>query len=269
MLVTVLTVPTLVLVYHPPLVDVAPNRAQGEKLYEWKDEGGEQVMDPQTAYIISDILTDDNARTTTFGWRPTGFYINGIKTATKTGTSNLGNASKDLWMMSYTPKATLSVWCGNHVPQALRGGDGMNLGPIVRDITTEVYKNIFEPDGTWHSGDWFERPEGIQTLTVNGNRDIFPSWYNKKNKTTSTVKIEFDKVTKKRATECTPAGAKETLDVLQTTDPISGDKTLTSPDMAMMLTPMTITTAVATLRRLYPTLQLLRMLAVIGGLSRF
>lgn len=132
--------------------------------------------------------------------------------------------------MSYTPKATLSVWCGNHVPQALKAGDGMNLGPIVRDITTNVYKNIFEPDGTWHTGDWFEKPDGIQTLTVNGIRDIFPSWYNKQNKTTSTVQIEFDKVTKKRATECTPAASKETLGVLQTTDPISGDKTLTSPD---------------------------------------
>ena len=217
-------------VYKPYETVLSVTNAQGEKLYEWKDDGSTQVMDPQTAYIISDILTDDNARTNTFGWRPTGFYINGIKTATKTGTSNLGNASKDLWMMSYTPKATLSVWCGNHVPQALKGGDGMNLGPIVRDITTDVYKNIFEPDGTWHTGDWFEKPDGIQTLTVNGIRDIFPSWYNKQNKTTSTVQIEFDKVTKKRATECTPAASKETLGVLQTTDPISGDKTLTSPD---------------------------------------
>ena len=217
-------------VYKPYETVLEVTNAQNEKLYEWKDEGGEQVMDAQTAYIISDILTDDNARSGTFGWRPTGFYINGIKTATKTGTSNLGNASKDLWMMSYTPKATLSVWCGNHVPQALKRGDGMNLGPIVRDITTHVYNNVFKPDGTWKTGDWFEKPDGIQTLTVNGQRDIFPSWFNKKNKTTKTIKITFDKVTKKRATECTPQGAQESLDVIETTDPISGDKTLTAPE---------------------------------------
>ena len=217
-------------VYKPYETVLEVTNAQNERLYEWKDEGGEQVMDAQTAYIISDILTDDNARSGTFGWRPTGFYINGIKTATKTGTSNLGNASKDLWMMSYTPKATLSVWCGNHVPQALKRGDGMNLGPIVRDITTQVYNNVFKPDGTWKTGDWFEKPDGIQTLTVNGQRDIFPSWFNKKNKTTQTIKITFDKVTKKRATECTPQGAQESLDVIETTDPISGDKTLTAPE---------------------------------------
>ena len=217
-------------VYKPYETVLEVTNAQNEKLYEWKDEGGEQIMDAQTAYIISDILTDDNARSGTFGWRPTGFYINGIKTATKTGTSNLGNDSKDLWMMSYTPKATLSVWCGNHVPQALKRGDGMNLGPIVRDITTQVYNNVFKPDGTWKTGDWFEKPDGIQTLTVNGQRDIFPSWFNKKNKTTQTIKITFDKVTKKRATQCTPQGAQESLDVIETTDPISGDKTLTAPE---------------------------------------
>ena len=217
-------------VYKPYETVISVTNSQGENLYQWQDSTGEQVMDPQTAYIISDILSDDNARVGTFGWRPTGFYINGIKTATKTGTSNLGSASKDLWMMSYTPKATLSVWAGNHIPQALKAGDGMNLGPIVRDITQKVYNDILKPDGTWKSGDWFQRPEGIQTLNVNGSRDIYPSWYNKKNKTTTTVQIAFDKVTKKRATECTPQGAQETLNVLQTTDPVSGDKTLTSPD---------------------------------------
>lgn len=217
-------------VYKPYETVIEVKNPQGEKLYEAEDTEGTRAMDAQTAYIISDILTDDNARSGTFGWRPRGFYISGIKTATKTGTSNLGNASKDLWMMSYTPKATLSVWCGNHVPQALKAGDGMNLGPIVADITTEVYKNIFEPDGTWKSGDWFSQPEGIQKLNVNGSTDIYPSWYNKKNKTTKTVKIEFDKVTKKRASECTPASAKETLDVTQTTDPITKQTILTSPD---------------------------------------
>lgn len=218
-------------VYKPYETVIEVSNSQKEKLYEWKDDNSKQAMDKQTAYIISDILTDDNARRDTFGWRPTGFYINGIKTATKTGTSNLGNSAKDLWMMSYTPKATLSVWAGNHTPKALKGSaDGMSLGPIVRDITTQVYNNIFKPDGTWKSGDWFQKPDGIQTLSVNGTRDIYPSWYNKKKKTSDTIKMEFDRVSKRRATECTPAAAKESLDVVKTTDPVSKTETLTPPD---------------------------------------
>lgn len=217
-------------VYKPYESVIEVTNSQKEKLYEWKDSEGTRAMDQQTAYIISDILTDDSARSATFGWRPKGFYINGIKTGTKTGTSNIGNSAKDLWMMSYTPKATLAVWAGNHVPKALRGGDGASLGPIVADISTNVYNNVFKADGTWKPGDWFNKPDGIQTLTINGSKDIYPSWYNKKNKTSETEKIAFDKMSKKRATNCTPAGAKETLDVVKTTDPISKTTTYTSPD---------------------------------------
>ena len=217
-------------IYKPYETVISVTNSQGENLYKTDDSSeGKRVMSDETAYIISDILTDDNARASTMGAHQTGFYIRGIKTGTKTGTSNLGNASKDLWMMSFTPKATLSVWAGNHVPQALKRGDGMNLGKLVEDITLDVYNNVFIPDGTYKSGDWFTKPSGVQTLNVNGSKDIYPSWYNKKSKTTKTVKITFDKVTKKRATECTPAGAQETLDVLQTTDPVSGGTTLSSP----------------------------------------
>lgn len=216
-------------IYKPVETVIEVTNGQKDKLYEWKDSS-KKAMDPQTAYIISDILSDDNARKATFGWRPTGFYIPGIKTATKTGTSNLGNKPKDLWMMSYTPKATLSVWAGNHTPKALKGGDGMQMGPIVADITKDVYNNIFKPDGTWKASDWFTKPDGVQTLTVSGMKDLFPSWYNKKQKSTQTVKMTFDKVSKKRATDCTPAGAKEELDVTKTTDPVSNNTTLTPPE---------------------------------------
>jgi penicillin-binding protein 1A len=200
-----------------------------QTLYQWKDDG-QQVMDAQTAYIISDILTDDSARQGVFGWRPAGYYISGIKTATKTGTSNIGNYSKDLWMMSYTPKATLSVWAGNHVPKALKGGDGMQLGPIVRDITNAIYNNVFIPDGTYKSNQWFTKPAGVQTLTVNGKTDIFPSWYNKSQKTVQTVKMTFDKSSKKKAGTCTPDNAKEELDVVKNVDPVTKVTTYTPPD---------------------------------------
>ena len=217
-------------IYKPYETVIEVTNSQKEKLYEWKDGDGTKVMDSQTSYIISDILSDDSARVATFGWRPQGFYVNGVKTATKTGTSNLGYYPKDLWMMSYTPKATLAVWTGNHVPKALRGGDGASLGRIVSDITSNVYHNIFRADGTWKPGDWFTRPNGIQTLLLNGAKDIYPSWYNKKSKTSDAIKMTFDRVTKRRTTECTPEGAKETIDVIRVTDPVSRTTTLTPPN---------------------------------------
>lgn len=216
-------------VYKPVSDILSVKNSQGQTLYEWEDKG-EQVIDAQTAYIISDILTDDEARRGTMGWRPTGFYINGVKTATKTGTSDIGGKKKDLWMMSYTPKATLSVWYGNHVPKALKNSASSRLGPLVAAVTTQVYNNVFKPDGTWKSGDWFKKPSGLQTLTVSGKNDLFPSWYNKNQKKSTTAKKTFDKVSKKLATECTPAGAREELDVEKITDPITKEVSYTAPE---------------------------------------
>lgn len=203
--------------------------SQGQTLYEWKDEG-KQVVDPQTAYIISDILTDENARRGTMGARPTGMYINGIKTATKTGTSDIGGKKKDLWMISYTPKATLGVWYGNHVPKALKTSASLKLGPLVDAVTKQVYNNIFKPEGSWKTNDWFTKPSGVQTLNLNGKSDLYPSWYNKNQKKAVSVKMTFDRVSKKLATDCTPGGAREELDVIKNTDPLTKETTYTPPD---------------------------------------
>ena len=222
-------------VYKPYTTVIEVTNSQKEKLYEYdkeyaKSENHKQAIDAQTAYIISDILSDDNARKDTFGWRPTGFYYPNIKTATKTGTTNIGNKSKDLWMMSYTPKAVFSIWAGNHTPAALNGAaDGMSLGPVTADITKAVYA-IFKQDGTYKDNEWFQKPDGVQQLSVNGSKDLYPSWYNKAQKTTKTKKMTFDKVTKKRATECTPDGAKEELDVTQSTDSLTKKTTMTPPE---------------------------------------
>lgn len=133
-------------------------------------------------------------------------------------------------MMSFTPKATLSVWAGNHTPSALRGNaDGMSLGPVIADITQDIY-DYFKKNGLYKENEWFNRPDGIQDLNVDGERDLYPSWYNKSQKTTSTQKIVFDRVSKKRAGACTPDGAKETLDVTKTTDTLTNKTTIAAPD---------------------------------------
>lgn len=199
--------------------------AQGQVLYQWKP-ANKQVFDPQTAYIVSDILSDPNARTPTFSKCPTGECVNGVKTATKTGTSNIGNSSKDIWMMSYSPVAALSVWAGNHTPTALRGKtDGVSLGFLIQDINSQVYKNIFQKDGDYTPNQWFPKPAGIQEI----KGDIFPSWYNK-TKATQEVQMTFDRVSKKLATTCTPDAARITETVTRMTDPTTKKTTYLAPD---------------------------------------
>jgi penicillin-binding protein 1A len=177
-------------VYRPVADILEVKNSSGEVIYEWQDEP-EQVIDPQSAYIVADILHDGNARTGTFGYNPIGMYINGVQTGTKTGTTDTGGAPKDIWMNSFSTQAVLSVWYGNHVPKALRQGSSLIPGQVIDAVMKATHNDIFanpENDkwGKYHwggSSDWLQKPGGIQTLNINGKSDLFPSWYNKNQRT--------------------------------------------------------------------------------------
>ena len=69
-----------------------------------------QVIKSRTAYQITDILSNNNARTPAFG---TNSYLNikKAKVAVKTGTSN---DLRDNWTIGYTPNFLVGVWVGNN-----------------------------------------------------------------------------------------------------------------------------------------------------------
>ena len=207
-------------VYKPVASVLEVKNAEGQVIKKWKDES-KQVIDPQITYMLADILSDDNARAPSFGRGATGLNVPGVKTFTKTGTSNIGRYSSNLWMNSVSPKVTLSVYVGNHEFNKPMG-DALSsrIGPTVTKIMEPLHKNVYAVDGTWKAGDWFTQPAGLQRITVNGRTDLFPSWFNR-NQSNPTEKMVFDKVSKKKATECTPESAKETLDVQKFTDPLT------------------------------------------------
>ena len=83
-----------------------------------------QVISPQGAYLISSILSDNNARAPIFG---SSLTVSGHTAAVKTGTTD---DSRDAWTIGYTPQLTLGVWVGNNNNEVmLNGGSGM-AGPI-------------------------------------------------------------------------------------------------------------------------------------------
>lgn len=214
-------------VYKEPSSILEVRNGQGQVIKQWKDNS-KQVIDPQIPYIISDILSDDAARAPSFGRGARGLNVAGVKTATKTGTSNIGNRSKDLWMMSYSPKVAMGIWAGNHDSTPLKDALSYRVGPTVSEIMEPLHKEIFQKDGTWKPGDWFQKPAGVQSLNVDGRTDLFPSWYTKPQ--SSTTKVTFDKVSKKKATTCTPARAKIDLDVQKIQDPVTKQDATIAPD---------------------------------------
>ncbi|MEK9155450.1 MAG: transglycosylase domain-containing protein [Patescibacteria group bacterium] len=85
--------------------------SKGEVLAEWKteDHPGEQVVDRNIAAMITNVLSDNNARAYVFGTN-SALQLGGRPVAAKTGTTNDFN---DAWTMGYTPSLATSVWVGN------------------------------------------------------------------------------------------------------------------------------------------------------------
>lgn len=219
-------------IYKPLTYYTKVINSSGEVLKEWKDSST-RVIDEQAAYMVTDILADASARTSVFGSQAYsfGFVIPNVWTASKTGTTDdsRGNA-KDSWMMSYSPVVATGVWSGNHDGSALTSGSNTTVRRVMNDYMAIVHANVYGADGKWKVGDKIERPSGIQNCNISGKNDICPSWWSK-NKTNSTSdEIEFDSISKKKATTCTPESTRVKVAVYKTTDPITKKVEISAPD---------------------------------------
>ncbi len=109
---------------------------QGNVLYEAPIAAGEQVLDPRIAFIISDILSDNTARTPAMG--ADSPLLLDFPAAAKTGTTN---DFRDNWTIGYTPHLVVVVWAGNtdNTPMA-EGTTGLTgAAPIWHDYMMAIY----------------------------------------------------------------------------------------------------------------------------------
>jgi len=113
----------------------APN---GEVLYEWKPQDGKQVVDQKVAATLTNVLSDDTARTFIFGAR-TGLTLPDRPVAAKTGTTN---GYKDAWTVGYTPSVVAGVWAGNSNNKEMKQnyGGGRVAGDIWNTFMREYTK---------------------------------------------------------------------------------------------------------------------------------
>ncbi len=204
--------------------------SSGEVIESWTDSDATRVVDSQVAYMISDILSDRSAR---WGNSTTGFNIPDVWTATKTGTTTTQNSAevKDSLIESYSTALSTFVWNGNHDGSGFAYGSGDPVRYVVHEYMERVHKEVYEPDGKWHYGDRPVRPDGIQTLTVNGKTDIWPSWFNaKKNSGVSNETLTFNRYNHLLARACTNEAFKIDIEVTKITDPMTGEDSYNVPE---------------------------------------
>ena len=88
--------------------------SKGKVLEEYKPPPspifGKKILPEGVAFIISDILSDNQARAMTFGTN-SPLRIGNLPVAVKTGTTN---DFRDNWTIGYTPSYTVAVWVGNN-----------------------------------------------------------------------------------------------------------------------------------------------------------
>jgi 1A family penicillin-binding protein len=143
---------------------------KGRILEEYKEVAGKQVISPQEAFIISNILSDNSAREITFG-AVNSLNITGYQVAVKTGTTN---DKRDNWTIGWTPNLLVSVWVGNNdnSPMGKVASGVSGASPIWRRIILSTIKSRNKQD--------FPIPEKIVSLEVDRisgwqSHDSFPS----------------------------------------------------------------------------------------------
>ena len=210
--------------------------SSGDIVETWTDTPATRVVDEQVAYMISDILADGKARFGIYapgGSQSFGYVVPGVWTATKTGTTTTSNSAvtKDSLIESYSTALSTFVWNGNHDGAGLKSNSNLIPRTVVGTYMERVHKEVYEPDGRWHSGDQPARPAGIQRLTVNGQTDIWPSWFNaSKNSGIAKETLTFNKYNHLLASECTAEDYKIQIEVTKTTDPMTGEAVYSVPE---------------------------------------
>ena len=137
--------------------------ADGNLLYTQERTTPQQVFDPRVTWLISDILSDDRARSLGFGLNST---LKLDRTAAvKTGTTTNFH---DNWTIGYTPDLLVGVWVGNSNYEAMHNVTGLTgAAPIWHEVMRTVLQG--RPDKP------FTRPDGLVQVDVCDLSGLLPS----------------------------------------------------------------------------------------------
>jgi len=144
---------------------------EGEILFAAEPAAKSRVLDERVAWLISDILSDNEARTPGFG--PSSALKLDRPAAVKTGTTSNFH---DNWTVGYTPagasgtppEVVTGVWVGNTSHEPMWDVTGLSgAAPIWHNFMRSVLAGSPEID--------FERPSGLVQIKVCALSGLLPS----------------------------------------------------------------------------------------------
>ena len=151
-------------VYHSPESILQVTDSHGQVLYKTHpDQRARQAIDPGVAFIMAQIMADDQNRCMIFGCNSALHWSDRI-VAAKTGTTD---NFKDAVTVAFTPDLAVGLWVGDIKDNRftmINGSDGVFVAsPGVHEFVSRALANV--------AGDrWFTPPPGV--VSGPGN-----SWY--------------------------------------------------------------------------------------------
>jgi membrane peptidoglycan carboxypeptidase len=148
-------------IYRPymPILAVYRRETDGTRklLWQYKTPKGEQVIAPQFAYLITNILSDTAAKVPAFGQAAYDYLgLPDRPVASKTGTTS---DFKDNFTLGYTLGLVAGVWVGNPNNTPMLGSTGISgAAPAWHEFMVDALRGIAPQQ--------FIRPNGIITATV-------------------------------------------------------------------------------------------------------
>jgi penicillin-binding protein 1C len=122
----------------------------------------QRVMSHQTAYWISDVLSDGDAREYIFGRG--GSLEFPFSVAVKTGTSQ---AYHDNWTIGFTRDVTVGVWVGNFDRTPLKSSTGVTgAAPIFHAVMLAATRRLHSADGGHDTAPIVAAPQGLAERQV-------------------------------------------------------------------------------------------------------
>jgi penicillin-binding protein 1A len=127
----------------------------GNVVWQRDDTGGQRVIQPEEAFVLTSMLRDVVDRGTATPVRAAGFRG---PAAGKTGTTN---GATDVWFVGYTPELVGSVWFGFDRPETIvqKASGGTLAAPVWARIMSRIYATRRMP------GEW-PMPPGVVTEQV-------------------------------------------------------------------------------------------------------
>lgn len=136
----------------PPVAITRIVDFNGNVVYQYHQPSGDQVVRPEHAFLISSILSDNQARTPAFG--PNSILNLPFQSGAKTGTTN---DFRDNWTVGYTPDLSVGVWVGNADYTPMQNVSGLSgAAPIWAEFMQVAIQQV-----TGGNPSPFVRPAGV------------------------------------------------------------------------------------------------------------